>query len=85
MLTGLNTEIEYKGILYHVQTEDGGVDRPVVTTLLFKDGAIYSSKKTNYSDRDEKGRSPEGVMALMREQHKTMLKELVAGKIALPS
>jgi len=85
MLTGMNTEIEYKGKVYHVQTEDGGSSHPVVTTLLFKEGAIFLSRKTHYADREEKDRSPEAVKALMKEQHKMVLKELVGGRIPLPS
>ncbi len=52
-----------------------------LNTLIARENA----KRLEDLDRDEKGRSTEGVMSLMREQHKTMLKELVAGRIALPS
>ena len=85
MLTGMNTEIQYRGETYHVQTEDGGAARPVITTLLFKEGTILLSKKTNYADRSEEECSSEAVKNVMKEQHKIMLKDLVAGRISLPS
>ena len=85
MLTGMNTEIAYKGEIYHVQTEDGGSAHPTVTTLLFKEGAIFLSKKTNYANREERERSPEAIKVLMKEQHKMVLKDLVGGRVALPA
>ena len=81
----MNTEIQYRGAAYHVQTEDGGAARPVVTTLLFKEGTILLSKKTNYADHAEGDCSLEAVKNLMKEQHKIMLKDLVAGRISIPS
>jgi hypothetical protein len=86
MLTGLNTAIDYQGESYHVQTEDGGASRPVVTTVLFKGGAVFLSRKTPYghSPDPEPVRSEE-IKKLMKEQHKMMLKDLVAGKIPLPT
>ncbi|WDT80574.1 MAG: hypothetical protein MPW14_01900 [Candidatus Manganitrophus sp.] len=38
MLSGINTDIQFKGEVYHVQTEDGGTNNPIITTLLFKGG-----------------------------------------------
>jgi len=84
MLTGMNTEMPYKGDVYHVQTEDGGVTHPVITTLLFKGGTILLSKKTNYANHSDGDCSSEAVKHLMKEQHKMMLKDLVAGRIIFP-
>ena len=84
MLTGLNTAVEYQGESYHVQTEDGGQSHPVITTVLFKGGAVFSSRKTRYAHAAESEPiSSDGIKKLMREQHKTMLKDLIAGKIPL--
>ena len=80
MLAGYNTNISYKGATYHIQTEDSGIKNPVIVTLLYSKGAILTSKKTSYAnivnDQDYK----EKVKGLMKQQHKTMIKELLSGR-----
>jgi hypothetical protein len=82
MLVGYNTNVPYKGIMYHVQTEDSGLKNPVVITLLYLKGTILSSKKTNYGDLISDPGYKEKVREVMKAQHKAMLKELIAGKHA---
>src|SRR3990172_6156215 len=50
MQLGFNENVMHKEVRYHVQTEDGGRKNPVITTLLFKEGIIISSKRTSYAD-----------------------------------
>jgi len=80
MLIGYNTNVPYKGVIYHVQTEDSGLKSPVIITLLYLKGTILASKKTNYSHLVDSPDYKEKVRELMKEQHKAMLRELIAGK-----
>jgi hypothetical protein len=80
MLVGYNTNISYKGNTYHIQTEDSGVKNPVIVTLLYSKGAILASKKTSYSHIIEDPEYKEKVKRLMIQQHRGMIKELLAGK-----
>ncbi len=80
MLVGYNTNVPYKGNLYHVQTEDSGIKNPVITTLLYIKGTILSSKKISYAHIASSPDYKEKVRELMKEQHKTMMKELISGK-----
>lgn len=80
MLVGYNTNITYKGIVYHVQTEDSGLKNPHIITLLYNKGTILSRKKVSYASIAEDPDYKEKVRELMKIQHKTMLKELIAGK-----
>lgn len=80
MLSGINTDIEYSGKTYHVQTEDGGRQNPMISTHLFSGGAILSSKKTSYADVINAGPNPEVVREMMKEQHQAMIKSLTAGQ-----
>jgi hypothetical protein len=80
MLVGYNTNISYKGNTYHIQTEDSGVKNPVIVTLLYSKGAILASKKTSYSHIIKDPEYKDKVKRLMKEQHKGMIKELLAGK-----
>ena len=74
-LLGYNPNVRHDGRLFHVQTEDSGPARPVLSTHLFIEGSILSSQRTPYS-LDE----PETVtQKRMQEQHKGMLKRLRDG------
>jgi hypothetical protein len=80
MLVGYNTNISFKGKVYHVQTEDSGQTNPVIVTLLYAQGAILASKKTSYTHIINEPDWKQKVQTLMKEQHKIMIKELVSGK-----
>ncbi len=79
MLVGYNTNVPYKGKLYHVQTEDNGTRNPVIVTLLYIKGTILASKRTSYAHILSDQRYKELVREMMKEQHKTMIKELIRG------
>lgn len=79
MIPGFNHNIRYRGVLYHIQTEDSGIENPVVTTLLYKGGTILSSKRTSYSDIVSSDKMEEVVREIMKEQHKLMLFDLKNG------
>lgn len=79
MNTGYNQNVLFKGEVYHIQTEDGGLSNPVVTTLLFKGGTVLSSKRVNYSDIIKSEKLDVVVKSIMAEQHAAMLRELKDG------
>jgi hypothetical protein len=83
MLTGFNTDFRYKGTVYHVQTEDNGVGNPVIVTLLYRGGAILASRKTSYADILKFNKLEKVVREIMEEQHKQVIKDLVAGSFTL--
>jgi len=79
MIPGFNHNVRYKGVLYHIQTEDSGSDNPVVTTLLYQAGTILHSKRTSYADIVSSEKMDDVVREIMREQHKMMLLDLKNG------
>lgn len=83
MLSGINADIEYDGKVYHVQTEDRGTNNPVVITQLFLGGTIISSKKTSYADILKVDCLNDVVRNIMKEQHRSMVKDLLSGKFNL--
>ena len=83
MLTGYNTDFKFRGKIYHCQTEDGGVNSPYITSLLYLQGAILASRKTSYADILRADCLDEVVRALMMEQHKQMIRDLMHGKLDL--
>jgi len=80
MLVGYNTNISYKEKGYHIQTEDNGQSNPVIVTLLYSKGAILASKKTSYAHIVAEPDYKDKVREIMKDQHKGMIKELLAGK-----
>jgi hypothetical protein len=83
MLTGYNTDFKFQGKIYHCQTEDGGINSPYVTSLLYLRGAILASRKTSYADILKADCLDEVVRGLMMDQHKQMIRDLMHGKLDL--
>lgn len=79
MVVGFNHNFRYKGAMFHVQTEDGGLKNPQIVTLLYHGGSILSSKKTSYADLCRKDNPAVLVEELMKEQHREMLRRLKDG------
>src|SRR5262249_15063049 len=65
----------YAGRLWHVQTEDSGVQNPHIFTHLFEGGTILATKRTDYDATSDVA----VVQKLMQTQHKAMLRDLKAG------
>ena len=79
MVVGFNHNIKHKGKMYHIQTEDSGLENPHIITHLFVGGNILASKKTSYADIVGAENLPQVVRELMEEQHKEMLRNLING------
>lgn len=81
MLTGFNTDIEYGGVVYHIQTEDKGLRTPFILSLVYTGGAILASKRSPYDDLIAGG-FDEGVLAQrLSRQHKLICAAVHAGRI----
>lgn len=71
-ILGYNHNVRYRGIVFHVQTEDSGIINPHVFTHLFHGGVIISTRKLVY----DPGATEETVKSLMQAQHKAVMKDL---------
>lgn len=72
-LVGYNTNIRHNNKLYHIQTEDSGIEHPHIITHLFVDGGrIIATRKTDYSQYLQEADLVEIIRKLMMEQHKAM-------------
>ncbi len=80
MIVGFNHNVTYQGVGFHVQTEDGGLKRPQLVTLLYHGGTIIVSQKTTYADIVKVDDLDHVVEDLAKEQHKEMLRGLTKGK-----
>jgi hypothetical protein len=73
MLSGFNTNVRHRGVLFHVQSEDSGRDRPHIITHLYYGGTILASEKSSYADHLDDPDLGELVRGLMETQHKAVL------------
>jgi len=80
MITGHNTDVEYAGRVYHVQTEDKGESNPVIETLVYSRGAILDSRRHSYADAIKNGPDEKIVLRLMEQQHRRMVREVRNGR-----
>lgn len=76
MVTGINSDIDYKGKLYHVQTEDGGINNPIILTRIFCSGVLVTTRKTSYVYLLDMDGFKDVVENLMKEQHNEMIQEI---------
>jgi hypothetical protein len=80
MIPGYNHNVKYKEKVYHVQTEDSGVENPHIITHVFVGGNIVESRKTSYADIVKNDHLNDMLVELMQDQHKSMLKDLISGR-----
>ena len=81
MITGFNTDIEYEGVVYHVQTEDKGLDSPLILSLVYSGGAILASKRSPYEDLIASGFDEEALAQRLKRQHRLICAAINAGRI----
>jgi hypothetical protein len=81
VITGFNTDIEYEGVVYHVQTEDKGLDSPIILSLVYAGGAILASKRSPYEDLIRQGFSDEALAERLKRQHRLICAAIHSGRI----
>jgi hypothetical protein len=81
VITGFNTDIEFQGTTYHVQTEDKGVKTPLILSLVYDRGTILASKRSAYDDLLI-GNLDEKILAeRLQKQHNLICAAVRTGRI----
>jgi len=81
VITGFNTDIEHDGVIYHVQTEDKGLDSPIILSLVYAGGTILASKRSRYEDLIAEGFSDEVLAERLKRQHRLICAAIHSGRI----
>jgi hypothetical protein len=81
VITGFNTDIEHDGVIYHVQTEDKGLDSPIILSLVYTGGTILASKRAPYEDLIAEGFSDEALAERLKRQHRLICAAIHSGRI----
>ena len=82
VLTGYNTDIDFAGTTYHVQTEDKGRSNPIVESLVYARGEILYSRRTSYQDLVDQKVESDAIAAIMDRQHRTIVETIRRGRLA---
>lgn len=80
MITGFNTDIKHNEKVYHIQTEDKGLQNPYIESLVYVGGEILASKKTSYAEQAGAGVDEKWIGSLMEQQHRTMIAAIKRGR-----
>lgn len=81
MITGFNTDIIYDGVTYHVQTEDKGLETPLILSLVYTGGEILASKRSPYDDLIAAGFDEKVLAERLNRQHKLICAAINQGRI----
>jgi hypothetical protein len=83
MQKGFNSDVIYKGLTFHIQTEDWGRENPFLVSRIYQAGAVLKSVKTPYTEVLSRVqlRDPNAIRLAMREQHQQILDLLVSGQL----
>jgi len=81
VITGFNTDVEHDGVVYHVQTEDKGLDSPMILSLVYVGGAILASKRSPYEDLIAVGFSDEALAERLKRQHRLICAAILSGRL----
>ena len=82
MITGYNTDVEHGGVVYHVQTEDKGLQNPIILSLVYAGGEILASKRSAYQDLIRNGLIEAVLAERLQRQHKLICAAIHAGRIS---
>ena len=81
VITGYNTDIEFEGVTYHVQTEDKGLAKPIILSLVYDRGTILASKRLPYDDLLAGDLDEELLAARLHRQHRLICAAIQAGRL----
>ena len=81
VITGFNTDVPFEGVTYHVQTEDKGLETPLILSLVYVGGAIIASKRTPYEDLISKGFDEQTLTERLQRQHKLIIAAIKNGRV----
>lgn len=81
VISGFNTDIEFDGVVYHVQTEDKGLSSKLIVSLIYDGGTILASKRVSYEDLSASDFEESAIADRLNRQHKLICAALRAGRL----
>lgn len=81
MISGFNTDIEYESIVYHVQTEDKGLETPFLLSLVYTGGEVLAAKRSPYDDLIKAGFEETILVERLQKQHRLICAAIKQGRV----
>ncbi|HEV8630493.1 MAG TPA: hypothetical protein VGV61_09270 [Thermoanaerobaculia bacterium] len=81
MRTGYNTDVRYRERVFHVQTEDKGLNNPFIESVVYFGGQVLAAKRVGYSDLLQEGKAGDAISTRMDHQHRMMIAAIRTGKL----
>ena len=80
MITGYNTDVSHSDLVFHVQTEDKGVEVACIESLVYVGGQILGKRRTSYREVLDGSEGKAAIVDLMDRQHRLMIAEIRGGQ-----
>jgi hypothetical protein len=84
MVSCFNTEIEFEGTCFHIQTEIRK-EADIETAVYVKGAVIYTLKTLRPGLSNAQAGDEQQIMPLLEEQHRQVIAQIRAGEIRPPS
>jgi hypothetical protein len=87
MEKGFNSDVVFRGLSFHIQSEDWGRENPFIVSRVYQEGAVIKSVKTPYSEVLGGSRwsrpvfDPALIRTALRQQHEKILDLLLSGQL----
>lgn len=82
MITGLNTSVQFGANDYHVQTEDCGLENPVLVSTIYLGGEVLGKKKSSYKQfLNSEAFSPKALRKMLEAQHYSIIRAIRSGRV----
>jgi hypothetical protein len=82
MNSGFNTDVSVGERVFHVQTEGRGPARPVIDTVVYRQGRVVHRRASNYGDvADSAEFTPELLQQRVEAQHRAVIEDLRSGAL----
>jgi len=78
-MPGYNTDIEHKGLMFHVQTQDQGTSAQYVESIVYRSGKVLASRRTYYTNFLSSPTLQNTIKKIINEQHEGILQEISEG------
>lgn len=78
-MPGYNTDIEHRGLMFHVQTQDQGSNAQYVESIVYRSGKVLASRRTYYTNFLNSPALQNTINKIIDEQHEGILQEISEG------
>lgn len=84
MKLGFNSNVDVAGAVYHVQTEDRGLEHPFVDTIVLSGGRVVHRRSASYKDLFSGGPPSQSALCeRVEQQHREVMEGLCRGLLPL--